>query len=100
MDVLCYGTIFCCRRVMDSSQNKKPGPCTVHKAVSAVCKKCGKLTGYKCDGDWERATWKKISGVNTCDERCKKFGHRGGSCKDGADDRSTWCPSGQHCHCN
>ena len=60
--------------------------------------------GYGCDGPVERWIWKiyqlLVNGVGNCNDFCIKVHHStGGSCVDGAVDKSTWCPSGQLCGC-
>jgi hypothetical protein len=87
---------------MDSNQKQTSAHGKTHDTVAAVCEKAGDLTGgaWACDDSVSRAVWRSINGVNDCDSYCKKLGMEGGSCEDGAKDRSSWCPSGQQCNCH
>lgn len=62
-------------------------------------------TGWGCDDPVSIAAWKTylavVHGVHNCNDLCvKKLGKKGGSCKKGSVDNSSWCPKGQSCQCH
>jgi hypothetical protein len=60
--------------------------------------------GWGCDDPVSIAAWKTylavFYGIHNCNDLCvKKNGEKGGSCKPGSVDNSSWCPKGKSCKC-
>lgn len=69
-----------------------------------MCAWIKKHTGWGCDDPVSIVAWKTylrtVYGVHNCRDLCvKKNGKKGGSCKKGSSDNSSWCPKGQSCQC-
>lgn len=67
-----------------------------------ACKWLKGKTGWGCDDPVSRGVWRKLNGVNNCNDFCRKHaGKSGGRCiSNGNYDTSTWCPKGQTCRCH
>lgn len=69
---------------------------------ASICKGLKGMTGWGCDDPFSRGLWRRINGVSTCHDFCRKrLKKSGGRCVYTNNyDQSSWCKNkGESCQC-